>query len=32
VLLRGQGAFSLPLALFVVAMVLFVEVTLSIRR
>ena len=32
VLLRGQGAFSLPLALFIVAMVLFVELTLSLRR
>ncbi len=32
VLLRGQGAFSLPLALFVIAMVLFVELTLSLRR
>lgn len=32
VLLRGQGAFSLPLALFIFAMVLFMEVTLSIRR
>jgi hypothetical protein len=32
VLLRAQEAFSLPLALFVVAMVAFVEVTLSARR
>jgi hypothetical protein len=32
VLLRSEGAFSVPVALFVVAMVLFVEVTLSVRR
>jgi hypothetical protein len=32
VLLRAQEAFSLPVGLFVVAMVAFVEVTLSVRR
>jgi hypothetical protein len=32
VLLRGQDAFSLPLALFVVALIAFVELTLTIRR
>lgn len=32
VLLRSQDAFSLPLALFVVALVVFVEVTLTVRR
>jgi hypothetical protein len=32
VLLRAQEAFSLPIALFVVAMVAFVELTLSVRR
>lgn len=32
VLLRGQGAFSFPLAIFVVAMAVLVEVTLSVRR
>jgi hypothetical protein len=32
VLLRAQEAFSLPIALFVVAMVAFVEVTLSVGR
>jgi hypothetical protein len=32
VLLRGQGAFSVPLALFVVVMAVLVELTLSLRR
>ena len=32
VLLRGQGALSLPLALFIVAMAVLVELTLSLRR
>jgi hypothetical protein len=32
VLLRAQEAFSLPIALFVVAMVVFVEVTLTLGR
>ncbi|CAN5599993.1 MAG: hypothetical protein H0V12_12165 [Chloroflexi bacterium] len=32
VVLRTQGAFSIPIALFVVVMVLFVELTLSVRR
>ena len=32
VLLRAQGAFSLPIALFVVALVAFVELTLSVER
>lgn len=32
VLLRAQGAFSLPIGLFVVAMVVFVELTLTARR
>jgi hypothetical protein len=32
VVLRAQGAFSLPLAAFVVAIVLFVEVSLSVER
>ncbi len=32
VVLRGQDAFSLPIALFVVAMVAVVELTLSIER
>jgi hypothetical protein len=32
VFLRGQAALSLPLALFVVAMAVLVEVTLSLRR
>jgi hypothetical protein len=32
VILRAQGAFSLPVALFVVVMVLFVEASLSLRR
>lgn len=32
VLLRGQGALSPPLAIFVVTMALLVEVTLSLRR
>lgn len=31
VLMRGQGAFSVPLALFVVAMAVLVELTLSLR-
>ena len=31
VVMRGQGAFSLPLALFVVAMAVLVELTLSLR-
>jgi hypothetical protein len=32
VLLRGEGALNLPLALFVVAMAVLVELTLSLRR
>ena len=32
VVLRAQGAFSLPLALFVIVMVSFVEVSLSVER
>jgi len=32
VLLRGQQALSLPLAVFVVAMAVLVELTLSLRR
>jgi hypothetical protein len=32
VVLRGQDALSLPLALFVLAMAVLVEVTLSLRR
>jgi hypothetical protein len=32
VLLRGQDAFSLPLALFVVALIALVELTLTVRR
>ena len=32
VLLRGQAALSLPLALFVTAMAVLVELTLSLRR
>jgi hypothetical protein len=32
VILRGQGAFSIPIALFVVAMATFVELTLTLRR
>jgi hypothetical protein len=32
VLLRGQDALSLPLALFIVAMAVLVELTLSLRR
>jgi hypothetical protein len=32
VILRSQGAFSLPVALFVIAMVVVVEVTLSVER
>lgn len=32
VVLRGQEAFSLPLALFVTVMVVFVEISLSIER
>ena len=32
VILRSQGAFSLPIALFVVVMVVFVEGSLSLRR
>jgi hypothetical protein len=32
VVLRGQDALSLPIALFVVAMAALVEVTLSLRR
>jgi hypothetical protein len=32
VLLRAQDALSLPVAVFVVAMALFVELTLSLRR
>jgi hypothetical protein len=31
VLMRGQGAFSVPLALFVVAMAVLVELTLTLR-
>ena len=31
VLMRGQGVFSVPLALFVVAMAVLVELTLSLR-
>ena len=31
VLMRGQGSFSVPLALFVVAMAVLVELTLSLR-
>ncbi len=31
VLMRGQGAFSVPLALFIVAMAVLVELTLSLR-
>ncbi len=31
VLMRGQGEFSVPLALFVVAMAVLVELTLSLR-
>jgi hypothetical protein len=31
VLMRGQGAFSIPLALFIVAMAVLVELTLSLR-
>jgi hypothetical protein len=32
VILRSQGAFSLPIALFAVVMVVFVEASLSFRR
>ena len=32
VILRSQGAFSLPLAAFVTAMVAFVEISLSVER
>jgi hypothetical protein len=32
VVLRGEGALNLPLALFVVAMAVLVELTLSLRR
>jgi hypothetical protein len=32
VVLRAQGAFSLPLAAFVIVLVAFVEVTLSVER
>ena len=32
VLLRELGAFSLPIALFVIAMAVFVEVSLSVER
>jgi len=32
VVLRGQAALSLPLALFIVAMAVLVEMTLSLRR
>lgn len=32
VLLRGQGLLSLPLAVFVIAMAIFVELTLRLRR
>ena len=31
VLMRGQGLFSVPLALFIVAMAVLVELTLSLR-
>ena len=31
VLMRGQGSFSVPLALFVVTMAVLVEITLSLR-
>lgn len=31
VLMRGQGAFSVPLALFIVVMAVLVELTLSLR-
>ena len=31
VLMRGQGAFSVPLALFIVAMAVLIELTLSLR-
>jgi hypothetical protein len=31
VLMRGQGVFSVPLALFIVAMAVLVELTLSLR-
>lgn len=31
VLMRGQGAFSVPLALFVVVMAVLVELTMSLR-
>ncbi len=32
VFMRGQGLFSLPLMLFIVAMAVLVELTLSLRR
>ena len=32
IILRTQGAFSLPIAAFIVVMVLFLEVTLTVRR
>jgi hypothetical protein len=32
VVLRGQGAFSMPLGVFVVGMAVLVELTLSLRR
>jgi hypothetical protein len=32
VILRAQGAFSVPVAIFVLVMVLFVEASLSFRR
>ena len=32
VVLRGEGALNLPLALFVIAMAVLVELTLSLRR
>jgi hypothetical protein len=32
VLLRGQGPFNVPIALFVVVMTIFVELALSLRR
>ncbi|HUG49265.1 MAG TPA: hypothetical protein VMP67_12740 [Candidatus Limnocylindria bacterium] len=32
VILRGQDMFSLPLALFIIAMAVLVELTLSLRR
>jgi len=32
VLLRAQGALSVPMALFVIAMPVLVEITLSVRR